>query len=185
MDEWPGADAFEWVGGTWRSEAACVTFVEDDDVERVAASFGGRVDHAVRVRGERPPEEAPAVVGDQVPGARRFGEGLPVALFARRGGWVMAFEDNGGEGVRAEVLQRVARVVESEAMRRLRGYPDGVSYTAPGHALAVQALMRATEPGPPANTAYRTIRCADEVRQDLEQDVAGLREVVMRAFAAP
>ncbi|XVQ07002.1 DUF6461 domain-containing protein [Spirillospora sp. CA-255316] len=380
MDEWPGEAAFGWIGDTWDCVAACVTFVEDDDVARVAAAFGGRMDHAFSVQGVRPLEEALAFVSDQIPGTG-FGKGLPVALFVRRGGWVMAFEDNGGEGIRAEVLERVARgsravsvywnvnmltcfafadtgqvvatfsdgalgsahgadpgciedaldglawdsglgamfalaarltgqvftpewlegefvavplvrwprrgnadgrllhpeldeelgealrsadeerlrratfaaarhavtiagiadhpviaealaswprrpallermaqplgsqparlyrppipapgppgpvpgpppgpaprarAVDQEAMRRLRGYPDGVSHTSPGHALAVQALMRATEPGPPAITAYRTIKCADEVRQDLEQDVKGLREVVLRAFA--
>jgi hypothetical protein len=70
-------------------------------------------------------------------------------------------------------------------MHRMLGYPEGVFYDSPGHALAVQALMWATESGPPAITAYRTIECADEVRQDLGQDVAGLRRVVLRAFAGP
>jgi hypothetical protein len=49
--------------------------------------------------------------------------------------------------------------------------------------MAVQALVQATEPSAPAIAAYRAIRYADEARQDLGRDVAGLREVVMRAFA--
>ena len=69
--------------------------------------------------------------------------------------------------------------------RRLQGYPDGVSCKEPGHALAVVALMWSTEPLPPVVSAYRTICFADQVRRDLQRDVAELREAVMRAFNAP
>ncbi|MBC6457296.1 DUF6461 domain-containing protein [Actinomadura sp. HBU206391] len=373
MDGQLGEDAFGWIDATCLSEAACVTFTEDDEVGRVAAAFGGRLDHALPVEGVRPLAEALAVVAERIPGSR-FGKGLPVALFARRDGWAVTFEDNGGEGTRAAVLERASRVCRSvsvfwnvnmltkfafaengrvlaefsdgalgsvhgadpgridaaleglgwesrlgamftlagrltgqvftpewlngeflavplvrwprrdadgrlflpeldgalgealrsagegplrraafaaaeyavtmagisghpviaealaawperpallermaqsvgsrparsnpgpmraqgragetapavrpadlEIARRLRGYPEGVSDSEPGHAMAVQALHQATEAAAPVVVAYRAIKYADEARRDLGHDVAGLREVVMRAFAA-
>ncbi|GAA4069374.1 DUF6461 domain-containing protein [Actinomadura miaoliensis] len=370
MEGWPATDAFDWIDETSLGVAACVTFIEDDDVERVAAAFGGRMDHALRVEGVRPLGEA-LVAAERMSGGGPH-TGLPVALFVRRGGWVVALEANGAQGIRAEALTRAsrdsravsvfwnvnmlthfafaergrvladfsdgalgsvhgadpgridaalagiswdnkvsamfalaarltgqvctpewlngefvavplvpwprrdadgrlllpeldgalgdalrtageatlrraalaaaehavtvagiadhpviaealsawpqrpallermarsvgsqparlspkpmpargaghgtahrARPVDAEAMRSLRGYPDGVSYSEPGHAMAVQALVQATEPVAPAIAAYRAIRYADEARRDLGQGVTELREVVLRAF---
>ncbi|MBA8951557.1 DUF6461 domain-containing protein [Actinomadura namibiensis] len=376
MEERPAEDAFDRIDPMCMIQAACVTLVEDDDIERVATGFGGRMDHALHVEGPRPLAEALAVVAERIPGVGSR-DGLPVILLARLGGWTVAFEDNGGEGVRPEVLERVSHgrravglfwnVIKSpsfafaengrvlaalpeglpewaygadpgridaalegldwrnrlsalfalaarltgqalgpewlvggfpgeflavpvvpwprsdadgrmllpaldaalgEALRsagegplrraalaaaehavtaagisdhpvvaealaawperpallermarslgsrparanpylaqarrsaggtvpaawpddpatthRLLGYPPGVSHSEPGHAMAVQALIQATETDAPMITAYRAIRCADEARWDLEQDVTGLREAVMRAFA--
>jgi hypothetical protein len=41
------------------------------------------------------------------------------------------------------VVQRAprARAADREMMHRMLGYPEGVFYDSPGHALAVQALM--------------------------------------------
>jgi hypothetical protein len=386
MNGWPGTQDFAWIRDPWLASGASFTFVEDDDVERVAARYGGRLDDAFGIEGAVPLEEALEVVDQRVAGSR-FGAGPPVALFGHRDGWVLGFDDTSAEMVhdpaleqasqdarvfsvfwnvnfatafsfaqggqvqakftdgaptsvhgadpgridavleglgwdgaiqsiasmfalsarlmgqtftpdwlvgewlavplvqwprrrnadgrmllpqldgalgdamrsadqeplrratfaaaeyaataagiadhpviaealsgwplRPPLLERMARslaqwptwspmqlmqrpqpaprpmpasgrpggaaspeaVAATEALRRrIQGYPDGVSYREPGHALAVVALMWSTEPLPPVVSAYRTICFADQARRDLQRDVAELREVVMRAF---
>lgn len=74
--------------------------------------------------------------------------------------------------------------IDPAMLERLRGYPAGVSDTEPGHACAVQSLMQASEPVSAVTAAYRAIKYADEARRELGLGVAGLRDVVMRSFAA-
>ncbi|GAA2418537.1 hypothetical protein GCM10010404_91410 [Nonomuraea africana] len=107
MDRLPEKLGFDWIDDMCLSEGACVTFTEHDDVRHVAAAFGGRMDHAVLIEGVRPLDEALGVVEERFPGTW-VGKGLPVALFARLSGWVITFEDNGGEGIRKEILERAS-----------------------------------------------------------------------------
>lgn len=79
---------------------------------------------------------------------------------------------------------RIALEAMRSLHRRQMGYPEGVSSSEPGHAMAVQALVQATETSAPAIAAYRAITYADEARRELRHDVTELREAVMRAFAA-
>jgi hypothetical protein len=116
------------------------------------------VDHALRVQGVRPLEEALAVVGDRMPGAR-FGKGLPVALFVRRGGWVMAFEDNGGEGVRPEVLERVAHGRRAVGVYWNVNMLTHFAFADTGQVVATfsdGATGRCTAPTRPASTTHWT-----------------------------
>ncbi len=90
-------DRFAWIAASAIQEAACLTFVRNIDVERVAESFG-----AVRERGRTLDfdefcEEAFAHYEQySMIGVRRIGD------------WLLVVEDNAAQGSRQEVLRRVS-----------------------------------------------------------------------------
>jgi hypothetical protein len=82
---------FDWVQGSAIGEAGCITFVERADLAAVASAFGGDLAHA----GE----------GEL---ADSFGDPAePSALLRQVGDVVIVVENNGFEGSRPEVLQRL------------------------------------------------------------------------------
>ncbi|MFB4308598.1 hypothetical protein [Actinomadura sp. GTD37] len=108
MSGWPGTEDFAWIRDPWLGSGTSFTFVEDDDVERVAGRFGGRLDDAFSVGGAVPLVEALAVVDQRLAGSR-FGEGPPMALFGHRDGWVLGFDDTSAEFVHDPAMERASQ----------------------------------------------------------------------------
>ena len=90
-------DRFEWVRRSTLQEAACLTFVRSAEVQPVAAAFGGLDEHARTLDLEEFCEEAYV-----------HHEQYSMLALRRCGDWVLAVEDDSGQGTRQEVLRRVS-----------------------------------------------------------------------------
>lgn len=93
---------FDWVRRSSIQEAACLTFVRDNDVVRTAQSFGAVVDQVQRFDFEEFCEESFALQ-----------EAYAVIGVRDLGRWLLIVEDNGYQGARPEVLRRVSRGTEA------------------------------------------------------------------------
>ncbi|MDI2028623.1 DUF6461 domain-containing protein [Saccharopolyspora sp. TS4A08] len=91
-------DRVAWIGRSTIQDAACLTLVRDSDLGRVAASFGAVTSHGRSLDIDEFCEEAFA-----------YQEKHPMIALRTVGEWTLVVEDSGGQGVRPEVLRRVAR----------------------------------------------------------------------------
>ena len=88
-------ERFGWIRRSTIQDAACLTFVRGTDIDAVAAGFGAVSDYARALDFDEYCEEA-------------FAQPCPVIALRVVGGWVLVVEDNGLQGTRPEVLNRVS-----------------------------------------------------------------------------
>ncbi|MEB3366746.1 DUF6461 domain-containing protein [Saccharopolyspora mangrovi] len=91
-------DRVAWIGRSTIQDAACLTLVRDSDLGRVAESFGAVTSYGRSLDIDEFCEEAFA-----------YQEKHPMIALRSVGEWTLVVEDSGGQGVRPEVLRRVAR----------------------------------------------------------------------------
>lgn len=94
-------ERFAWMRRSTIQDAACLSFVRGEGVERVAAAFGAVVDHARTLDFDEFCEEA-------------FANAESYSMIALRplGEWLLVVEDNARQGTRPEVLRRASANTE-------------------------------------------------------------------------
>ncbi|MGP4017990.1 DUF6461 domain-containing protein [Saccharopolyspora sp. 5N708] len=91
-------DRTGWIRRSIIQEAACLTFVRGDDLNRVAEAFGGVAGFGRLLD-----------IGEFCEEAFVHQEKHPMIALRQLGDWVLVVEDSGRQGQRPEVLRRAAR----------------------------------------------------------------------------